>query len=369
MKKRAVWGWIVACLVPGLCFCQVALAEESCIEDVVCIETIQEGTDVEFFVRNLYAENLVVMFEMEMTNMVATVQFPHSTVYPAHARTYAFTLSQNDCSAAWHYQYTYIWTTEPEKDCFDDVACVTPVWRGNQFEFLVENRQATNLTITFTAELENMTANVEFPYTATYLRQQTTRAFALSVDDASATWQYDYHLDWTWGNLDADHDDGVVYVLPYQPGTAHEVIQGFNDTFSHFGDNQYALDWAMPEGTPVCAARSGIVVGVETSHTTNGLSEDDKKLANYIRIQHADGTIGEYAHLQPGGAQVQIGQNVEAGDIIGFSGNTGYSTRPHLHFFVYKAIDGKRRQSFPIKFRTREQTPTTLEEGKIYTAY
>ncbi len=366
---------IIVCLfaftliVTGLCLCQTGFAKESCVEEVVCVETIEQGQQVEFFVRNLLAENLVLIFEMELTNMTATARFPYAASYPPQIRAHAFTLTQQDRSKPREYQYSYTWGTEPEPACSEDVVCVTPIWQGDQLTFLVENRQATNVTITFTMEVKNMTSSVEFPYTATYPGLRTTRAFTLSIDDTSDVWNYDYHFDWTWGNLSATHDDNMLYELPYQSGTAHEVIQGFNGTFSHSGDYQYAIDWAMPEGTPVCAAHSGIVVGVEESHTTGGSNKDYQNASNYVRIQHDDGTIGEYDHLKPGGAEVEIGQEVETGEVIGFSGNTGYSTRPHLHVVVYKAVDGRQRQSFPIKFRTREQTPATLEEGKTYTAY
>ena len=57
---------------------------------------------------------------------------------------------------------------------------------------------------------------------------------------------------------------------------------------------------------------------------------------NFIEIQHDDGTVAHYHHLRLMGVRVEKGQRVEQGELIGLSGNTGYSTGPHLHFAVTK---------------------------------
>ena len=56
--------------------------------------------------------------------------------------------------------------------------------------------------------------------------------------------------------------------------------------------------------------------------------------ANYVRILHDDGTMGLYAHLRPEGVLVRVGQRVRQGQQIGLSGNTGFTSGPHLHFAV-----------------------------------
>jgi len=56
--------------------------------------------------------------------------------------------------------------------------------------------------------------------------------------------------------------------------------------------------------------------------------------ANHILILHEDGTLGVYSHLSPNHTTVSFGQRVDAGTLIGYSGNTGYSSGPHLHFAV-----------------------------------
>lgn len=127
----------------------------------------------------------------------------------------------------------------------------------------------------------------------------------------------------------------VLYLLPLRQ-SAPRIDQGFDGVFSHDDDeNRYALDFAAPVGTPVLAARGGIVLQAETGYRAHGLDyAHDAARANFIRILHDDGSMALYGHLAPGGAQVVPGQRVETGQRIGTSGDTGYSTAPHLHFVV-----------------------------------
>ncbi len=127
----------------------------------------------------------------------------------------------------------------------------------------------------------------------------------------------------------------VAYRLPLaQPQAC--IDQGFEGEYSHRdAENRYALDFAVPVGTPVLAARDGVVMQLQDRYRGNGLDRArDAGRANYVRILHDDGSMALYAHLAEAGVLVGVGQRVEAGERIGLSGNTGYSTAPHLHFAV-----------------------------------
>ena len=90
---------------------------------------------------------------------------------------------------------------------------------------------------------------------------------------------------------------------------------------------------------------------------------------NYVLVQHEDETVAEYFHLKTDGVKVEMGQRVEAGDLLGYSGNTGCSSGPHLHFMVFKARDGHHRESLPVRFLVAgSDQPIILQEGKSYRA-
>ena len=131
------------------------------------------------------------------------------------------------------------------------------------------------------------------------------------------------------------HPEDVEYGFPLDT-EALRVEQGWGGGFSHRdAENRYAVDFAAPSGTPVRAARAGVVMEVEGGFDGGGRDRaNDLGRANFVRILHADGTMALYAHLQRGGLRVRVGQRVSAGEPIGLVGATGFATGPHLHFTV-----------------------------------
>lgn len=135
------------------------------------------------------------------------------------------------------------------------------------------------------------------------------------------------------------------YPLPWRGGP-FRLSQGANGKYSHFTPKgRYALDIAMPEGTPIVAARSGIVVKTENQQVGRGTNP----AGNFVRILHDDGTMGVYLHLQTGSVSVREGQRVSQGSLLARSGNTGNSTGPHLHFVVQRNV-GLAVESIPFDF-------------------
>jgi murein DD-endopeptidase MepM/ murein hydrolase activator NlpD len=140
--------------------------------------------------------------------------------------------------------------------------------------------------------------------------------------------------------------------LPFDPQIHWIVGQGTSGG-SHRGRLQYALDFAMPEGTPILAAAPGTVARVVDGFARCCLPIERSGESNQVIVIHGDGTFSSYGHFRPG-IPVTEGQPVAAGDLLGYSGNTGYSTMPHLHFEV--AIRDASKQARTIPFRFRNQT-------------
>jgi len=151
-------------------------------------------------------------------------------------------------------------------------------------------------------------------------------------------------------------DNEFAYRLPLGNGVRSTVGQApGGEITTHTGvDSRYAIDFAVPVNSPVVAARDGQVIDVTDTFTRGG--EDPVLLdkANVITVMHADGSMASYVHLAPHSAHVQVGEHVTAGQLIAYSGNTGYSSGPHLHFAVTKATVRKNgvvaNESIPITF-------------------
>ncbi|WP_081605772.1 M23 family metallopeptidase [Rhodopirellula europaea] len=153
------------------------------------------------------------------------------------------------------------------------------------------------------------------------------------------------------------HDASHVYELPFEKDARYRCCQTYGGTRSHHGDSHFSVDFWMPIGSVICAARSGCVV---RSLDTNELPTDG---CNSIRICHDDFSVACYAHIRLNGALVSDGEWVDVGQPIALSGNTGCSGRPHLHFHVQTAYDKTR---IPTLFRTSIGVLDMLIDNEFY---
>ena len=204
--------------------------------------------------------------------------------------------------------------------------------------------------------------------TSTLEPRGSEQVLVVAGGDGRKSPDYRYSLDWTVGNKDAVHDDEHLYALPYAPGKAYRVLQGYGSRFSHTGLEEFAIDFDMDSGTPVHAARGGIVARVEESHDRGCWEDGCGRYANYIVVLHSDGTTGEYYHLMQDGSIVDVGDSVSQGQLIGYSGNTGHTTMPHLHFAVYRATSWGNTQSIPVRFRSADGIINRPQRGARYLA-
>ncbi len=148
------------------------------------------------------------------------------------------------------------------------------------------------------------------------------------------------------------------------------MTQAYPDIVTHTDpSSQYAIDFAMPIGTHVDAARGGVVIEIASDFFEAGVdAAKDGPRANVVRILHDDGTMSLYGHLNWNSIRVVPGQRVERGEYIADSGNTGFSTGPHLHFVVQRNRGGA-IISLAVEFETASGAPVGVRSGERYTAY
>lgn len=121
----------------------------------------------------------------------------------------------------------------------------------------------------------------------------------------------------------------------------------------------------MRVGTPIHAAREGIVYSYKDNSDEGGPWAKYKNKANYIMIRHDDGSFGCYWHLQKDGVVVKKGR-VAKGQLIGYSGATGLVLFPHLHFSVKRVLNYDMNSFVRTKFRTTNGIEL-LKRGERYT--
>ena len=204
--------------------------------------------------------------------------------------------------------------------------------------------------------------------TRTLDARQSETVMTLKRRGSSHNNNYSLSLEWTVGYQHANHDDEYLYAFPYANGRAYRILQGYGSRFSHRGREEFAIDFDMPVGTPVHAARAGVVALVVEQHDKGCWEDGCGRYANYIVVLHSDGTTGEYYHLKKDGAFVQVGDNVLRGQRIGLSGNTGHTTMPHLHFAVYRATSWGNTQSLPVRFASADGIINEPRRGGRYQA-
>ena len=171
------------------------------------------------------------------------------------------------------------------------------------------------------------------------------------------------------GSPRAVHAPPRPYRAPFALAETHVISQAYPTRSTHVTpDSQYAVDIALADETPIYAAREGTVVNVRHDSFRGGVEAAMLDQANVVEILHDDGTIAVYGHLHWDSIRVHVGQQVALGQYIANSGNTGFTSGPHLHFAVLKNSGGN-SVSVPIQFAGMGGTAVTPVTSMALTAY
>lgn len=278
------------------------------------------------------------------------------------ARTLLFSLSILGFTLVW----SLVGNATIRSSCDQDWVCIETVRLGKDLDLYLVNKSEVPVAITVRTRTRNLESSVAHIFLLTVPAGERKFAASYSAIDKHHSTRFQYWYDWAIGDHVARHDNSYIYRLPYANGHRFRVLQGFGSNFSHKDREQYAVDFKMPVGTPVHAAREGVVARVEVSHNRGCWEKGCGKYANFIVVLHADGTTGEYYHLRKNGAAVKQGDHIRRGQLIGYSGNTGHTTMPHLHFAVYRPITWGRTQSLPFKFESAEGVINQPRSGRWY---
>lgn len=236
-------------------------------------------------------------------------------------------------------------------------------------EFFMHSKAVGVVTASFDIQSNNMLlSKYVSDFNSIIISPKEKKKIAsIITEDVTKRSFYNYRFEYFLGVVNALHNDDYIYELPFEPGKSYRITQGYGGKFSHQDEDAYfSYDFQMQEGEAVCAMRDGIVVQLEEKYLRGGISELVRDKANYIMVQHDDNTYTLYSHLLQNGVLVNEGDYISRGQKIALSGNTGYSTMPHLHVSVLRLKDRKNFISLPVKFLVDGKANNSLEVGKFY---
>ncbi|MFM8340904.1 MAG: M23 family metallopeptidase [Methylomonas sp.] len=218
-------------------------------------------------------------------------------------------------------------------------------------EFFIRNLYPCPLEIQIDwGKHDNVGADPDLPHRFVVASGDSPALFKVTSVQPRKSTQFSLNYRYIFGRPLSNYQSKHLYQPPIAPRARFRITQAFDGTFSHTdAQNRYAVDISMPLDTPVYAARAGIVIDVKDSYSDHGKQTDLASKANSIRILHEDSSMAVYAHLALEKAQVKAGMSVAAGQLIAYSGNTGYSSGPHLHFAV-QINQGMELVSVPFEF-------------------
>ena len=205
----------------------------------------------------------------------------------------------------------------------------------NGYEIFVDNNEICPISIEFKFKLTNLkSVNGTKQIYVIPAQSKKYKVTDLVIIKPNSPFKMSYETLANYGDhFLTNYDENYLYELPYSKGKKYMVGQGYNGPFSH--QNQNAIDFTMPIGSDIAAARAGVVVKIVQKNNSVCAEKRCNEYNNFILILHSDGTFSEYSHIKQNGALVKKGDKIEVGQLIAKSGNVGWSNGPHLHFVVY----------------------------------
>lgn len=252
------------------------------------------------------------------------------------------------------------------------VVTVTTRRVDNEFQFVARNDYYVPVEVVLA--LDELT-NVQYPAADQVMRwlvdpRSEFDLITLSVIAESQEPSAKFRFIYLHGDPRSRHNPPRPYRAPFAVASDFSITQAFPLGVTHNTvDSRYAVDIAMPVGTDIYAARGGVVFEVASTNFRGGIDpKRDAASANIVRIMHDDGTHSVYAHLNWNSIRVKPGDTVERGEYIADSGNTGFSSGPHLHFAVLQNV-GMRMESVPIAFEGPNSLAIPPATGNTLIAY
>lgn len=236
----------------------------------------------------------------------------------------------------------------------------------NAIRLLGDNSEYFPISVSLQIDLKG--TKLENPLEDYYVLQPNSSGTLLATipKPSNRSWSYRFAYNYSMGNALAIHDDQYAYQLPFPQGQSYRLTQGYNGRSTHQGLN--ALDFTMPEGDTITAAREGIVVRIKEDSNRGCPSSNCANDGNYVTILHSDGTMADYVHLQKNGVLVELGDIIEKGQVIALNGATGWASGAHLHFVVYSTGEHA-QESIQVRFETAPGRIEFLEENTTYSAF
>lgn len=240
---------------------------------------------------------------------------------------------------------------------------------GNSHRVIARNGGRAPIQLTFSlASSTNLRSSRTWPFVVVLHPGHTDEVVRVRPADERQGYNFSYRYAVLLGDPQARPDPGARYRIPFENGRNFRVTQAPGGPIITHTDVQTAnaIDIVMPEGTPIVAARAGFVIEIHEKSETRA---DLAGRGNFVRIFHDDATWADYAHLSRIASDLVPNARIDAGTLIAYSGNTGQSSGPHLHFHVQHNDNGTVR-SIPLRFHTRTQgVVTPVYQGNLRADY